>query len=150
MGVIGLQKTYGCVIPRKERTHPIAAFSIENNKDKSRSKRGELINIMVDGVYGKKNIRLSDEGILKEILPIDNFYLPNIENEIEFTHIVRWNEAMPIGNTGRCQLIKNYYDNLNISSNIMLAGDYMGFPFSDSAAFSGQKIAEFIKKPCNY
>jgi oxygen-dependent protoporphyrinogen oxidase len=141
-----LQKLYGCVIPQKERTHPIAAFSIETNKDKNRSKQGELINVMVDGFYGMQSLNLSDEEILQHILPSVNTYLPGIKDSIEFTHIVRWNEAMPITNVGRCHLLKSYYEDLSISKGILLAGDYMGLPFSDSAAFSGKKIADFMKK----
>ena len=139
-----LNKLYGLVIPRRER-QKIAAITIESNKNKHCTKNGELLDIMLDGTHGAELLNISESEILQSILPELEKYFPGISQSIHLTHITRWKDAIPISFIGKCKLIRNYQDTLTNASKIILAGDYMGFPYTDGAAFTGKWCADFIK-----
>ena len=137
-----LRKVYGIIIPRKER-QTIAAISIESNKNKNCAFEGELLQIMLDGKHGKELLHADEHQLLQIILPEIEKYLPGITNAIRFTHIVRWENAIPISFVGKSLLLKNYYDSITPDKNLILAGDYMNFPFTDSAALSGIRSTQY-------
>ena len=143
-----INRLYGFLIPRRER-QKIAAIAIESNKNKASSRENELFNIMLDGYHGEQFLSMSDNEILQEILPEFENYFPGISQFIHLLHITRWKEAEPISFIGKSKKIKEYKDTLNSTSNIILAGDYMGFPHTDSAAYTGKWAANFIKDSDN-
>ena len=142
---LSLKKVYGFLVPRVER-QKVAAITLESNKNRHRVPVGELFNIMLDNNNSTKLLNQSDEEILREtLLEVEN-YLPGISKSIRLLHITRWQEAEPIGFIGKSKLIKEYKENLDSKAKIVLAGDYMGFPYTDSAAYTGKWAAEFIKQ----
>jgi len=139
-----LKDVYGILIPRLER-QTIAGIGIESNKSANRIKDGELIDIMLDSHNGAKLLNKPDDSILNTILPELENYLPKLSESIHFTHVTHWKNAEPISSLGRSKIIKKYNETLNSSARVILAGDYMGCPHTDSAAFTGKWAAEFIK-----
>lgn len=139
-----LNKLYGVAIPRKERQH-IAAFTLESNKNNNRVSEGELLHIMLNGSSGSELIKKSDGEILELATAELGQYLPGIASAIKFSHIIRWKEAEPILAVGKSQLIQEYRANLTSKNRVFLVGDYLGFPYTDGAAFTGKWTADFIK-----
>lgn len=138
-----ISKLYGIWIPRKERNN-IAAITIESNKSKDRVVTGELLNIMLSGTAGKKMAHLEKEELLKPIIDELSQYFPNISQHISFTKITRWLNAEPMSPVGRSKNILKYRSVIASQSNIFLAGDYMGMPFTEGAAETGKWAASQI------
>lgn len=138
-----ITKIYGLWIPRVERKN-IAAIAIESRKNKDRVVNGELLNIMLSGIAGKEMINLKKEEILKSIFEELNSYFPNITEHITFTKIYRWPYAEPMSPPGRSKNINGYRAKITNESRILLAGDYMGMPFTEGAAETGKWAASRI------
>ena len=51
---------------------------------------------------------------------------------------------MPTVPLGHGSEVKTYWDTLADDSRVVLAGDYLGFPWSDSAAATGERAARFL------
>lgn len=139
-----LRNVYGFLIPRRER-RLIAAISIESNKNRNSVKEGELLNVMLDSKHAAMLLNKSDDEILKNIIPELEVYFPKLSGFINFSHCIRWPEAEPLSLVGRSKYIKRYKETLSPNASIVLAGDYLGFPYTDSAAFTGEWAANFIK-----
>ncbi|MBI2521851.1 MAG: FAD-dependent oxidoreductase [Bdellovibrio sp.] len=136
-------KLYGFLIPRKERK-TICAIGIESNKVVGRVKTGELLDIMIDGNVGADFVNKTNSEIIDAIAPeLENFF-PGFLQSRKFTHVIRWRHAEPHSPIGRSTLIKKYKASLASNSPVVLAGDYLGFPYTDSAAFTGKWAAQFL------
>jgi oxygen-dependent protoporphyrinogen oxidase len=140
-----MSKIYGIWIPRKERKN-IAAITIESNKSIDRALTGEVLNIMLTGTAGKAMYKLENENIIKTVLEELHEYIPNITKDIYFTKITRWLYAEPISSVGRSKNIYEYRSKTTSQSSVLLAGDYMGMPFTEGAAETGKWAASQIKK----
>ncbi len=138
-----LNNVYGILIPRRER-QLIAGIGIESQKNAERIAEGELLDIMLDSTHGKILFDSPDDIILKSVLSELEKYFPGLSDSIRLSHIVRWKDAEPISSLGRSINIKNYKKTLNFSAKVILAGDHMGFPYTDSAAYTGKWAADFI------
>lgn len=122
----------------------IAAVTIENNKCQTRSKQGYLVNIMLADKWAKKLLGLTDEAIYTEVQTDIEKILPDIDTNLRMKKIFRWEYAMPCTPVGRAQLVKEYRETRNISNRIWLAGDYLGLPWTDSAAQTGLWAAKQV------
>lgn len=140
-----LREVYGILIPRRERQR-IAGIGIESRKGAGRVKEGELFDIMLDSRHVSELFEMTNDEILKTILPELENYFPRLSESIRLSHFTRWKDAEPISSLGRGKNIKKYKETLNSSAQVILAGDYMGFPYTDSAAFTGKWAADFIKR----
>lgn len=141
-----INKSYGVLFPRNER-QAISAIGIESNKHHKRVPEGkELLDIMLDGTPGKDFLEKSEEEILKIISPEVCRFIPEFKTQSLGHHFVKWKYAEPKSQVGRSKLIKSYRESLTKESKILLAGDYLGFPYTDSAAHTGKWAAEFILK----
>lgn len=139
-----INKSYGVLIPRNER-QIISAIGIESNKYSGRVPEDkELLDIMLDGINGKTFLDKTDEDIIKEISTEICKFIPEFESELITSHIIKWKYAEPKSLVGRSKLIKLYRESLTNKSKILLAGDYLGFPYTDSAAHTGKWAADFI------
>lgn len=141
-----INKSYGVLFPRKER-QAICAIGIESNKHIERAPEGkELLDIMINGTHGKDFLEKSDEEILKIITPEVCRIIPEFQTQALRHHFIYWRYAEPKSQVGRSRLIKSYRDSLTKDSKIVLAGDYLGFPYTDSAAQTGKWASEFISR----
>lgn len=138
-----LRNIYGILLPHCERQR-IAAVGIESNKLADRVQQGELLNVMFDSMSAANLLSLSDDAIVK--LTIDELekYFPGIRQAMRLSHVMRWQYAEPISTMGKSKKINDYKSSLNSSSNVILIGDYMSFPYTDGAAFTGKWAAEYL------
>ncbi|HEV2523504.1 MAG TPA: FAD-dependent oxidoreductase, partial [Gammaproteobacteria bacterium] len=115
----------------------IAALTIENNKCQTRKKQGYLINIMLSDKWAKKFLHLSSEEIYTKIQPDVEKIFPAIYSSIHKKELFRWQYAMPCAPIGRAIAVREYRNTRNPNNRVWLAGDYLGFPWTDSAAETG-------------
>lgn len=144
-----LSDVYGLLVPRKERKH-IVAIAFENSKCSDRSQNGHLINLMLDGISGKTLIELDDESVLQTLMPELEHLLPGISHHIVFQRVYRWLHAEPKSPVGRSKNIEIYRKRTSQNSRVLLAGDYMGMPFTEGAAETGLWCATHIIKRFNH
>jgi oxygen-dependent protoporphyrinogen oxidase len=71
-------------------------------------------------------------------------HLPPLERLVTGTRVVRWDQAMPLTPIDQAARVKDYRDHLPPGSRLVLAGDYLGFPWSDSAAYNGRWAARHL------
>jgi oxygen-dependent protoporphyrinogen oxidase len=139
----GLNNIYGIWVPRKERK-VIAAFTIETRKDTGRVMSGELIQVMLCGEAGKAMIKQDEESIITTVLAELEHYIPSISENIAFTRVYRWLNAEPKSPVGRSRKINDYRESITKINKVILAGDYMGMPFTEGAAETGLWAASSI------
>lgn len=137
-----LRQVYGLAVPRKERDL-IAAVAIESNKEPGRVPGGELLNVMLADHAGAALLHEPDTDVVVRILPELERYFPGVGRHIRFTHIIRWAEAEPRSPVGRSRAIAAYRRS-RAGQRVLLAGDYMGMPYTDGAAHTGIWAAEYI------
>jgi oxygen-dependent protoporphyrinogen oxidase len=130
-----LKGVYGLLIPRTERTS-IASIAIESSKHHEWEGEGEILNVMLSGEKSLEMLDQPDDQILTSILPELTYYFPNLLESSYTTHIRRWKTAMPKSPIGRSKLIEQYRTHKD-TRRVILAGDYMGMPYTDSAAETG-------------
>ncbi|MDR2012603.1 MAG: FAD-dependent oxidoreductase [Rhodanobacter sp.] len=134
---------YGVLIPRRER-RVIAAVAIESRKSPDRVSRGELLNVMLDGVAGARLVDADEADVMAEVLPELETWFPGVRRHIGFTHFCRWREAEPYSPIGRSRVIDVYRKSCCTDQAVVLAGDYLGIPTTEGAAHSGMWAADFL------
>ncbi len=139
-----LKGVYGLLIPRRERKH-IAAIAIESHKLPNRAPHGELLDVMLAGEAGARLIGASDAEITKMVVTESEPHFPGLQDEIWFSHVVRWEYAEPLSPIGRSRAIRTYRQKWTHDQRVILAGDYMATPTTDGAVHSGLWAAKSIQ-----
>jgi len=140
-----IQGVYGLLLPRRERKS-IAAIAIETAKHAGRSERGHLLNIMADGKAGNRFMEWEDETIVQTLVSELDELFPRFLVNTVFHKLYRWEHAEPKSPVGRSKNISSYRKQVSPKQKVLLAGDYMGMPFSEGAAETGLWAASFIIK----
>jgi oxygen-dependent protoporphyrinogen oxidase len=137
-----LQSVYGILIPRSERGH-LAALAVEGNKCRDRAPAGTLLNVMLSDAAAQKCMVLSDDELLQTIQPEIEAYAPGLFAARIGTHCYRWPQAEPRSPVGRARAISDYRRTAGMRR-ILLAGDYMGAPYTEGAAETGAWAASQV------
>lgn len=124
----------------------IAAFTIENNKCVTRKKSGYLIHIMLTDKWAKNFSHLTDEAIYSETQTDIETVLPNLYIMTYKKVLFRWPLAMPCTPMGRAKAVVEYRQTRTPHTRLWLAGDYLGLPWTDSAAQTGIWAAKQVEK----
>ena len=104
---------------------------------------------MLDGTSGTEMIGWDEEKILQTLQSELDELLPGISRCIIFQKYYRWLHAEPKSPIGRSRNIAAYRRNITPDSRVLLAGDYMGMPFTEGAAETGQWAASHLIKSNN-
>jgi len=115
----------------------VAALTIENNKLATQSECGYLINAMLSDKWAKKMLILTDEEIYREIKSDIEMIFPDLYIHVDTKNVSRWQYAMPCIPVGHAARVQQYRDSRKINNKLWLAGDYLGLPWTDSAAQTG-------------
>jgi len=140
-----ISKIYLIIIPRKER-NVIAVIANEGNKDRGRFANGQLLIAFLSGDAGSEMIDWKDDDIVEVVLKEMEHYFAGVSENILFTKIYRWTEAMPMSPPGRSRNVGQYRESVDGSTKVFLAGDYASMPFTEGAAESGKWAAEALMK----
>jgi len=140
-----ISEIYGILIPRKER-NVIAAIANEGNKDKGRLANGQLLMAFLSDTAASEMIDWKDDDILEVVLKEMEQYFAEVSENILFTKIYRWKEALPMSPLGRSRNVARYRQSVDGSTKVFLAGDYASMPFGEGAAESGKWAAEALMK----
>lgn len=68
--------------------------------------------------------------------------VPGLTDRVTDTRIVRWEQALPSVPPGHARAVTTYRSGVTPADPVVLAGDYLGFPWTDSAAFNGRWAAD--------
>lgn len=136
---------YAILIPRTERS-VISAITNEGNKDRGRVANGKLLLAFLSGKAGSEMIDWRDDDILAVVLKEMDEYFVGVSENMLFTRIYRWKEAMPMSPTGRSRCVAQYRKSVDGSTKVFLAGDYTGMPCTEGAAESGRWAAETLMR----
>lgn len=124
----------------------IAALTIENNKGATRKKSGYLINIMLADKWAKDCFQLTDVEIFAEIQSELEKIFPDISVHTYRKEMFHWQYAMPYTPIGRSKAVNGYRATRSSNHRVWLAGDYLGLPWTDSAAQTGLWAAKQVQK----
>jgi oxygen-dependent protoporphyrinogen oxidase len=132
----GLANLYGILFTQADRRR-LAAIAIERNKSPDRVAGGELFDVMLDNDAAREVMPLSDDIILARVMPELESCFPGLSQRVTWARVMRWPEATPQSPMGRSRFLRQYRHENRRRRKVYLAGDYMGFPWTDSAAATG-------------
>ncbi|MFZ1073464.1 MAG: FAD-dependent oxidoreductase [Verrucomicrobiia bacterium] len=132
----GLANVYGILFAQSDHRR-LAAIAIERNKSPDRVAGGELFDVMLDNDAAREAMPLSDDTILARVIPELEAYFPGLSKRVAWARVMRWPEAIPQSPVGRSRSVHQYRHEKRRERKVYLAGDYMGFPWTDSAAATG-------------
>ena len=135
----------GILMPEKERS-PLVAITNERTKERTRVGNGELFLAFFSATEASKRLDQPDEEIVAVALRETEKYLPGLSAHLRFTKVYRWREAVARTPVGRARNVAQYRSGVNRSTKVFLAGDYMGLPYTDGAAETGQWAAAALLK----
>ncbi|MDR0416737.1 MAG: FAD-dependent oxidoreductase [Propionibacteriaceae bacterium] len=140
-----LADVHGVSIPRRERRN-VSAVAVESNKTSGWTGPGPLLLAFLAGEAGGRLLGESDplltDLVLEELEP----YFPGVTSAVTLTHVTRWSQTEPLSPVGRAKAVAAYRAGWIATRRVLLAGDYTGLPWTDSAAASGQWAAERLRR----
>jgi oxygen-dependent protoporphyrinogen oxidase len=129
-------------IPRKER---VLISSVTQDFRFNGQGAGEMFQIFCSPDSTSGLMEAPDQLILDAVSPEMERYFPGFGSSVSASHIVRWTHAAPIHYVGKSTDIAAYHRNQKAQpSNILLAGDFVGFYGTDGAARTGLLAAQKI------
>ena len=138
-----IEEIYGILVPKRER-NVISSISNEGLKDKHRLANGKMFILFLAGQAGAEMIDWKDDDVLSVVLAELEKYVPGVSENILFTKIHRWREAMPMSPLGRSRNVARYRESITPSTRIFLVGDYMGMAFTEGASETGRWAAQSL------
>lgn len=139
--LVPLRDCYGLLIPRCER-RAVVAIGIENNKRPDVQGRTWQVNLMFACDAAQTYMTVDDATIVDVALSDSRPWLGAGSHHVRHSRVFRWPLAEPKSNVGRARLIAAYRRHCVCDApKIVLAGDYVGMPFTEGAAESGEWAA---------
>lgn len=133
---------YGCLLAPIEGGR-IAALTLEGGRGLRRGE-GEVVSIMLGHGAASRMCKLSDDAIVRDILDELENWLPSVKCSVRCSHVQRWEAAEPFSPVGRAAAIAEYRATLSTTRRIVLAGDFLGTPWTDGAAETGFWAAQHL------
>ncbi|MER7894314.1 FAD-dependent oxidoreductase [Micromonospora sp. NPDC094482] len=123
-------------------TTPLAAVAVRSRADAGSS--GDLLTVMLRPSAVDQWWSASDRDLHGVAVAALSPLLPELKDRVTGAHIVRWEQAMPAVPTGHVAAVTAYRRGIRPTDPVVLAGDYLGFPWTDSAAFNGRWAADHL------
>lgn len=139
-------------------THPdaragFAALAVASRAHPHLSQRGDLVTVMIDDATAAPLLTASEDDVVAAAWRAVRPFAPSARpHPTSAARVIRWSEAMPTVPLGHCAAVKAYWEGLarearelgTLSRKVVLAGDYLGFPWSDSAAALGARVGTLL------
>nr|WP_232667053.1 FAD-dependent oxidoreductase [Pseudonocardia sp. TRM90224] len=130
---------YG-VLVSPESSSPLAALAVHSRADPAAG--GEVITVMFGHDAAQRLMSADDETVRAAAVEALAPVLPGLPGRVTDSHIARWPEALPYLHVGLAAAVRRYRERLPVGSAVLLAGDHLGLPWSDAAAFNGRWAAD--------
>jgi len=140
----GLKDVWGMMIPRSDR-QKIVSVTIESAKDPRRVPRGdEMLNLFLTADEAERMMDRPDDDIVAAVASDIERLFPGAIAAKRFARVVRWREGLPKSPVGRARNLAEYRRSRPRDCRVLLAGDYMGMPWLESAIETGTWAASRI------
>ncbi|TWF76859.1 protoporphyrinogen oxidase /UDP-galactopyranose mutase [Pseudonocardia hierapolitana] len=130
---------YGALVTPNSSS-PLAAIAVYSRADATAA--GEVLTVMFGQDAARRLMAADDAAIRTAAVDAATPLLPGLAGRVTESHVSRWQEALPYIEVGHATAVQHYRDRLPFGSPVLLAGDYLGLPWSDSAAFNGRWAAD--------
>ncbi|QVQ52965.1 FAD-dependent oxidoreductase [Spiractinospora alimapuensis] len=132
---------YGVLVNPPAPT-PLAAVAVHSRADVST--RGEVLTAMFRPGAARRLATASDTDIHAAAVDALAPLLPEVRSRVRDGRVVRWDAAMPTVPVGHPSAVRQYRRSLPVAPSVLLAGDHLGFPWTDAAAYNGRWAAERV------
>ena len=130
---------YG-VLVTPNSSSPLAAIAVSSRAGATVG--GEVLTVMLRQDAARRLMVADDAAVRTAAVDAATSLLPGLAGRVVDSHVSRWQEALPYMQVGRAMAVQRYRDRLPVQSPVLLAGDYLGLPWSDAAAFNGRWAAD--------
>lgn len=121
----------------------LALMFMDHNKSHDRAPDGKfLINTHWENNASARNLTTSDDVIAEQTIAQLCRYFPEIQSNIDMTHVARWPVAIPLTAPGAYNAIAKFNQGLNKQARVQFAGDYMSAAGQNTAVLYGKKAAD--------
>jgi oxygen-dependent protoporphyrinogen oxidase len=129
-------------VPANE--HPdMISIGVDHNKAPGRAPEGKgLLSSYWSAEWSEANWDLSDDGVVKAVVPGMETVFPGIGNDVIFANVSRSDPALLLSRAGTYQSLRRFHTDSDPNSRIQLAGDYFGGNSTNAALCSGERAAQ--------
>ncbi|MRT00567.1 NAD(P)-binding protein [Ralstonia pickettii] len=120
---------------------PLAALTFQHGAGRG---DGPIVCAMFGEQAATRTMPKNDAMLIRFATEAMAAHLPGLERAVVSAHVQRWAAAEPRSPVGRARAIAAYRATLGRDRRIVLAGDYLGSPWTDGAAESGQWAASHL------
>ncbi|MGH3475667.1 MAG: protoporphyrinogen/coproporphyrinogen oxidase [Nocardioidaceae bacterium] len=131
---------YGLLASPQETT-ALAAIAVLSRADPDASS-GDVLTVMLRPAAVHRWWSAADPTVRAAAIAAVSPLLPHLTDRVTDTRVVRWAQAMPSVLIGHARAVTAYRAGVTPTDPIVLAGDYLGFPWTDAAAFNGRWAAD--------
>jgi len=139
-----LQGAYGVLTSPGARPG-LAALAVASRAGGSDGRDGDLVTAMLDPATAVRLRDAADGQVAVAVGTLLRDHLPCLAHGARAPRVVRWTQAMPTVPVGQADAVREYRATLPRRARVVLAGDYLGFPWTDSAAFNGRWAARHLR-----
>ncbi|MGP3971126.1 protoporphyrinogen/coproporphyrinogen oxidase [Streptomyces sp. 6N223] len=138
-----LDGAYGVLVGTREPS-PLAGVAVYSRTGAWTKGEGDVITVMfrtgaVDRLWAAEDAQVVAAAVAA-LAPL----VPGLAGRVTDARVVRWDRALPMVPFGHAAAVARYRSQAAPGSPVLLAGDHMGFPWTDAAAFNGRWAAETI------
>jgi oxygen-dependent protoporphyrinogen oxidase len=131
---------YGVLVHPEEES-PVAAVAVAARAHPRAAADGDLLTVMFADEHAGALVHAPDEDVVASaaaaLVGIDPRLEPLLATRPADAAVVRHAQAMPAVSPGHARAVDRYRRRHAVDDPLVLAGDYLGFPWTDSAASTG-------------
>ncbi|MFB4284109.1 NAD(P)/FAD-dependent oxidoreductase [Nonomuraea sp. MTCD27] len=131
---------YGILADPREAS-ALASVAVSSRADSSTS-GGDVLTVMLRPSAARALRAAADPMVRAAAVDALAPLLPGLAGRVTDARVVRWDQAMPSVPVGHTRAVTAYRAGVSPADAVLLAGDYLGFPWTDSAAFNGRWAAD--------
>jgi oxygen-dependent protoporphyrinogen oxidase len=125
----------------------VALLFLDHNKCPDRAPAGHaLIDACWETDAAERMMDASDEAIIEHTLQTILRLYPELAGTVDFAHVTRWRQALPLTSLGGYRKIGDFNAALDPSAPIQFAADYMSAPGQNTAVALGNRAAENLRR----
>lgn len=139
-GVAGI---YGALLAPAEDA-VLAGLTLESERFPGSGSDSEVLSVMLRDEAARAMASYADAELIRAVMPSLERHFPDLRDAVVSAHIQRWSAAEPLSPVGRARAIACYRASLAPDRRVVLAGDYLGSPWTDGAAETGLWAAHHV------